>query len=94
MRPYELMYVLKPDMEEEPTAALVDRISGIITGQGGTIDNVDKWGKRKLAYEIKDQRDGYYVVVKFQGGPKVAGELDRVLKISDDVLRHMIIRED
>jgi len=94
MRPYEVMYVLKPDMEEEATTQFIERINSVITAEGGTVDNVDKWGKRRLAYEIDEQREGYYVVVKFKGGPRVAGELDRVFKISDDILRHLIIRED
>jgi small subunit ribosomal protein S6 len=94
MRPYEVVYILRPDMEEEPTTQYIDRISGIITTMGGTVDNIDKWGKRRLAYEINDQREGYYVVVKFHGGPKVAGELDRIFKISDEVLRHIIILEE
>jgi len=94
VRPYEIMYVLKSELDDEATSALIERIHGVITGQGGTIENVDKWGKRRLAYEVKDSRDGYYVVTKFKGGSSVAGELDRVLKITDEVLRHVIIRED
>lgn len=94
MRSYEIMYVLKADMDEETTEATIERIEGVITGQGGTIDNVDRWGKRRLAYEIRDLRDGYYVVTKFKGESSVASELDRVLKLTDAVLRHVIIRED
>lgn len=94
MRPYEVMYVLNPEMEEEATTALIDRISGVITGQGGTVDNVDKWGKRRLAYEVDGLREGYYVLTKFKGGPSVASELDRVLRITDEVARHVILRED
>jgi small subunit ribosomal protein S6 len=88
------MYVLKPDLDEETTNALIDRFHGVITAQGGTIENVDKWGKRRLAYEINDNHEGYYVVTKFKGGPALAKELDRVFKISDQIVRHMIIRED
>jgi len=94
VRPYEVMYVLNPEMEEEATTALIDRISGVITGQGGTVDNVDKWGKRRLAYEVDGLREGYYVLTKFKGGPSVASELDRVLRITDEVARHVILRED
>jgi small subunit ribosomal protein S6 len=88
------MYVLNPEMEEEATTALIDRISGVITGQGGTVDNVDQWGKRRLAYEVDGLREGYYVLTKFKGGPSVASELDRVLRITDEVARHVILRED
>lgn len=94
MRPYEVMYVLRPDIDEEATDALIERIHGVITSQGGTIENVDRWGKRRLAYEIQGFREGYYVVTKFKGGSSVAGELDRVLKITDEVIRHVIVRED
>ena len=94
MRPYEVMYVLKPDLEEEATNSLIDRLHNVITQQGGTIENVDRWGKRRLAYEVLGFREGYYVVTKFKGGPTLAKELDRVMKITDEVIRHMIVRED
>lgn len=94
MRNYEIMYILKPDLEEEKTEQLVEKYSAIITNGGGELVSVDKWGKRRLAYEIKDLQEGYYVLVTFKSEPDVVKELDRVMKISDDMLRFMIINKD
>lgn len=92
--PYEVMFILRPDLDEEATTAAIDKIAGVITGQGGKVEKVDRWGKRKLAYEIKGYQDGFYSVVEFEGTPSVAEELDRVLKISDEVIRSLIVRRD
>ncbi len=94
MRPYETMFVLKPDLEEEQLNSLIERSSQVITTQGGTIDNVDRWGKRRLAYEVEGFREGYYVIIRFQGGPALASELDRTFRITDEVMRHVILRAD
>lgn len=94
MNPYEVMFVLRPDLEEEAMTGAIDKVAKIITDQGGTVDKTDKWGKRKLAYEIKGYQEGIYVLTGFQGTPRVARELDRVLKISDEVLRGLIVRRD
>ncbi|MGE5590261.1 MAG: 30S ribosomal protein S6 [Bacillota bacterium] len=94
MRNYELMFIIKPDLEEEATAALVDKYTNLITEQGGTVANVDKWGKRRLAYEVGGYNDGYYVIVNFQAEPQASKEVERVLKISDDVIKHMVIKLD
>ncbi len=94
MKPYETMFVLKPDLEEEQLNSLIERSSQVITTQGGTIDNVDRWGKRRLAYEVEGFHEGYYVIIRFQGGPAVASELDRTFRITDDVVRHVILRAD
>lgn len=87
------MLILRPDLEEGQTEALVERFGQLIQAQGGTVDNVEGWGKRRLAYEVNGHREGVYVVLNFKGEPAVGNELDRVLKLSDEVLRHMIIRE-
>ena len=94
MRSYELMFIVKPDLEEEATTAIVDKFSGLIAEQGGNVTNLDKWGKRRLAYEVNGFNDGYYVLVNFQGEPKAVKEVERQLKISDDVIKHMIIKLD
>lgn len=94
MRSYELMFIIKPDLEEEATTAIVDKFSGLIVEQGGNVENLDKWGKRRLAYEVNGFNDGYYVLVNFHGEPKAAKEVERQLKISDDVIKHMIIKLD
>ncbi|MCL5045626.1 MAG: 30S ribosomal protein S6 [Actinobacteria bacterium] len=94
MRSYELMFILKPELDEEATAAAVDKYTNLIATQGGNVSNVDKWGKRRLAYEVGGYRDGYYVVVNFAGEPEASKEVDRVLKISDEVIKHMVIKLD
>ncbi|MBO8127845.1 MAG: 30S ribosomal protein S6 [Peptococcaceae bacterium] len=94
MRAYEVMYILRPDLDEENIQAMVDKFQGIVTDHGGEVTELDKWGKRRLAYEINHVHDGYYVVMKFKADGDIAKELDRVLKITDGVMRHLIIRED
>ena len=91
MRDYELMYVIKPDLEEEKTAAVVQKIDSLITSNQGELVSTDKWGKRRLAYEINDYREGIYVLVNFKGEAGTAHELDRVMKITDEILRFMIL---
>lgn len=81
-------------MEEEATNAVIEKFSTLITNNGGTIENEDRWGKKRLAYEIKDCVDGYYCLFNFKAEPACVFELDRVMKITDDVLKHMIIKED
>ena len=88
------MFILKPDMEEEVIQQAIDKYAAIITDGQGEVVSIDKWGKRRLAYEIKDLHDGYYVLVTFKSEPAVVVELDRVMKISDDMLRFMIINKD
>lgn len=90
MRKYEIVYILKLQ-EEEALDALVAKFDAVITSQGGTIEKTDRWGKRRLAYPIQDLNEGYYVLQHFVGEPTVVTELDRVLKISDELLRHMIV---
>ncbi|WP_242939638.1 30S ribosomal protein S6 [Sulfobacillus thermosulfidooxidans] len=93
---YELMYILKPDLGEEQTQADIDRFNDVITQQQGTITKVDKWGRRKLAYEINGLTEGFYMVVDFDydGSEDIANEITRVLKIHDDVVRSIIVRLD
>lgn len=88
-RSYELLYVLKPDLGEEGLAALDDRIQGLIEANG-EISNIDVWGNRRLAYEIEDYTEGYYVVLQFNSEPTFPVELERQLRINDSVLRYLI----
>ncbi|MDO5015613.1 MAG: 30S ribosomal protein S6 [Eubacteriales bacterium] len=88
-RSYELLYVLKPDLGEEGLAAMDERIQGIINANG-EVSEVDVWGTRKLAYEIQDYKEGYYVVVEFASEPSFPQELERQLRINDSVLRYLI----
>lgn len=94
MRGYELVVIIRPDLDDEATEAVIEKVRSMIENNGGEVGKIDKWGKRRLAYEIKDLRDGFYVVIKFKGEVAVSAELDRVLKITDPVLRHMIVREE
>ena len=86
---YEVMYVLNPKLTEEETAALVEKFKALIE-KHGTIDELQEMGKRKLAYEINYLTEGYYVLVKFTSDPKFPAELDRVLGITDGVIRSLI----
>ncbi|RKQ32960.1 30S ribosomal protein S6 [Oceanobacillus halophilus] len=94
MRKYEIMYIIRPDMEEEAQKSLVERFNTILTDNGAEIEKVDEKGKKRLAYEINDYRDGYYVVINFSGDEKAVNEFDRLAKFSDDIIRHMAVRED
>ena len=93
MRKYEAMLIFLPNLEEEKRVKLLERLKNIIESNG-TISNVDEWGIRKLAYLIDDIGEGYYVLVNFESTPDVVDELDRIAKISDGVMRHMIIRDE
>ncbi len=94
MKAYEVMLLIDPSLEEEALAATVERATGVITGQGGTVDSTEDWGKRKLAYEVRGFADGNYTVVQFHANPESVAELDRVLHITDQVARFMIVRRD
>lgn len=94
MKAYELMLMIDPSLDEETHAAVVEKATGVITGLTGTVDSSDDWGKRRLAYEIRGHNDGSYTVVQFHATPEAVAELDRVLHITDPVLRFMIVRRD
>ncbi len=94
MRPYELMYILQPTLTAEEQTALVDRFNTLITSSDCTVDSCDRWEKRNMQYEIKGFREGYYVVVNFQGTPALVAEIDRQIKITETIIRHMILRKD
>jgi len=92
MRKYEVMYILRPELEQEAVQAVVDKFNGII-GNGGEITKQDVMGKRRLAYEINKIRDGIYVLVNFNATSEVIAELDRVMKITDEVIRYLIVKD-
>ncbi|CEI80317.1 30S ribosomal protein S6 [Oceanobacillus oncorhynchi subsp. incaldanensis] len=94
MRKYEIMYIIRPDIEEEAQTALIERFNKILTDNGAEIEKVDEKGKKRLAYEINDYRDGYYVVINFQGDENAVNEFDRLAKFNDDIIRHMAIRDE
>ena len=91
MKAYELLYIVDPSSNEEVRAGVSARIDVAITGQGGTVDSVEDWGKRKLAYEIDGLSEGDYILINFHADSTQIQELDRVLRINDAVKRHMIV---
>ena len=88
---YEVMYIINPNLSEEETAAVVEKFKALVE-QNGTLEEMEEMGKRKLAYEINYISEGYYVLVKFTSGPDFPAELDRVLGITDGILRSLITR--
>ena len=94
MKAYELLYIIRPDLDEEATTALVDRLSGLVANNGGDNLTVEKWGKRRLAYEIQDYKEGQYILMNFDGEGRTSQEIERVMKISDDVIRFLTVRKD
>ena len=90
---YEVVFILNPNLSEEDTAALVAKFKTLVE-QNGTLAEVDEWGKRRLAYPIDDLNEGYYVLMTFSSAPAFPAELDRVLKITDNVMRSMIVCKD
>lgn len=92
MRQYETMYVLKPDVEAEQTQELVAKYQSLVTEHGGQIDQLQEMGKRRLAYEINDYREGFYVLMQFSTDTDLTHELERVMRIDDSVLRFLTVR--
>lgn len=93
MREYEIMAILDPEADEQTVAGVVDRITKILSEREGEVSNVDRWGRRKLAYEINRKSEGNYVLVVFKSEPEALAELDRVLNLADEVIRFKIIRK-
>ena len=94
MKAYELLFFVDPNLDPETRLAVMKRIDNTIAEGNGKVDNVDEWGKRKLAYEIDKLTEGDYTLINFQADPAAIAELDRVLRITDAVIRHMIVRRD
>jgi small subunit ribosomal protein S6 len=92
-RKYELMYILNPVIGEEAVTATAEKIQTLVE-TSATLEKVDVWGRRRLAYEINDQKEGYYVLINFSSDAEFPKELERVLKITDGVLRYMVVRAD
>lgn len=92
MKAYELLFFVAPSIDEETRLAVMKRIDTAITADNGTVDNVDNWGKRKLAYEVNGLTDGDYTLIDFHANPESIAELDRVLRITDAVERFTIVK--
>jgi len=92
LRDYELVFIVNPDIEGEDLDAVVDNVSQFITGKDGTISDVERWGKKKLAYPIRHFLEGSYVLIRFKMKPVWSKELEASLEISENFLRHLLIK--
>lgn len=94
MNKYEALYIITPDLEEEAIKSTVEKFSGIVTANGGTIESVDEWGKRRLAYAIDYKTEGFYVLMTFLAAPEFPRELERNLKNDESILRYLVTRKE
>lgn len=92
MNKYEVVYIIDPAVEEEARKELIAKYNALITDNGGSVDKVEEWGKRRLAYAIDYKTEGYYVLVNFQAESELPKELERNLQISDSIIRYQVIR--
>ena len=90
MRQYEVMFILPAEADESVVGGAVDRISKILAERGGEVGNIDRWGRKRLAYPIARQSEGYYAVVEFTAEPDALTEIDRALTLADDVIRFKV----
>lgn len=93
MRDYEVLYIVRPDLDEDKVQDVVKRVNTLIERSGGASEQTSLWGKRKLAYEVKHQKEGSYILQDFQIEPGRVPELESALKITEEVLRHLIVRK-
>ncbi|RKD68098.1 SSU ribosomal protein S6P [Sinobaca qinghaiensis] len=94
MRRYEVLYIIAPNVDEDGVKQTVERYNEILTKNGAEIEKVDQMGKRRLAYEINDFTDGHYVVIYTKANSEATSEFDRLVKIDDNVIRHLIVRNE
>lgn len=92
LRFYEIAYILDPQLEEEEQVALIQRFSDLVTSRGGSVDHIDRWERRRLAYEIRDRREGFYVFMNITADPATKAEVDRQMGLTEGILRHRIFR--
>ena len=91
---YEVLYIVTPELEDEAVKAVIEKFSGIIAANGGEVENVDEWGRKKLAYPIDYKTEGYYVLAEFAGAPELPRELERNFKNDESILRYMVTRKE
>ncbi len=92
MRDYELMVVLDPNLDEAAMEAMTNRVSTLVTQRGGAVENLDAWGRRRLAYPIGRNRDGTYLLFRVQLQPESTSEIERALRLNESVMRHLLVR--
>jgi small subunit ribosomal protein S6 len=91
-RKYEAFYIVKPEFNDSEVQKIADRFKAVVEGKGGSVEKAGKWDKRKLAYEIDGYKEGTYVLMNFEAAAEVPAELNRLMRISDDVIRHRIFK--
>mgnify|MGYP000030201891 CR=1 FL=1 len=94
MNKYELAVVLSMKLEDEERAAAIEKVKGYITRFGGTVTNVDEWGKKRLAYEIQKMKEAYYYFIHFESDATTPGEIEQRIRIMDNVIRFLCVRQD
>ena len=92
MRPYEVMVILDAGLDEDVIRTQIDRATSLVTDGGGSVGRVDRWGRRRFAYEVHHRSEGYYAVIETSAEPTVMADLDRMLGLADEVIRHKVIR--
>lgn len=94
MRNYEVAFIIRPEVDEEAQQAIIDQLSQLLTADGGQVANVEAWGRRRLAYPINKVQEGFYYFIQGQFPSSVLPELDRTVFLSEDILRHMVTRQE
>ncbi len=94
MKAYEMLFFVSPTLDDETRLATMKRVDTTVTGNGGIVDGVEDWGKRKLAFEVNGLTDGNYTLINFHMDPAAIAELDRIMRITDAIARFMIVRRD
>ena len=94
MRIYEELFIVRPDMPEEQIDQLIEQLTNLIASQGGNVDKSDKWGVRKLAYRVEKRTEGFYVLLQFTAKPETVKELERRLRVTDEVMKFLTVRID
>lgn len=93
MNKYEILYILAANLDEAVKEAQVEKFSALVTSNGGEVESVNKWGNKRFAYEIDGKTEGYYVLMNFTANPDLPQEIERQMKISDEVIRYMTVRK-
>jgi len=94
MRIYEELFIVRPDLPEEQIDQLIEQLTNLIAGQGGNVDKADKWGVRRLAYRVEKRNEGFYVLLQFTAKPETVKELERRLRVTDEVMKFLTVRID
>ncbi len=92
MNNYEIVFIISPEIPDEEVSKVIEKVSGLITGKGGTISEVNQWGRKKLAYPVKKYQEGNYVLARFNGNVAAVKEIETALRVSNEVLRHLVVR--